>query len=139
VLPVAFANEIKELVESSYQAKHSGNITRLIENSVITGGEISLMTEKQAYDAVARRLNDQAIQMQQQAEANGGINRFEIGDIDISTDYYSPISGDQTMDTLVLTGAVGVTIIYNNNKTADDGYSFIFHQGQWKLKYRAGL
>jgi len=148
VLPVAFLNEIEELVKSSYQTAFSGDVAELIENSVFVVNSSNTTTVKQERDRWLRLMESHITQMRRQAEANGGLKRVEIGGVGISLPSfdamaYSMIVGGPRLDAHRLVGGAGVTLVYNNDKTADGsitlrgngsgGNRVIFHQGRWKL------
>jgi len=100
------------------------------------------MQEIQARDRLTRNVDARITAMRQQAEANGGLKRIEIGKVDISvgTDGDRSIVGGLRINARPLVSTVEVTLVYNNDKTARghltfSGNDLIFHQGRWKLKY----
>jgi len=146
-LPVAFLNEIEELVKSSYQTAFSGDVAGLIESSVILGVYSNTTTVKQERDRLSRLMGAHITQMRQQAEANGGLKRVEIRQVGIGLPSNIDLErlmivGGPRLNANHLMSGVGVTLVYNNDKTAAgditlQGYSygnrFILHQGKWKL------
>jgi len=147
VLPVAFLDEIEELVKSSYQTAFSGDVAELIESSVILGVYSNTTTVKQERDRLSRLMGAHITQMRQQAEANGGLKRVEIRQVgiglpsNIDLERLMIVGGPRLNVNHLMSGA-GVTLVYNNDKTAAgditlQGYShgnrFILHQGKWKL------
>jgi len=143
-LPVAFMNEINELIETCYQAVFSGDVTTIIENSVL-GLYVKVRNPQRVRNQFIGRLERYVQVAQLEAEANGGLKAIEMDDanlrIDDSFSYFINIPNPSITAT---SSAPGVSIRYNNNKISSGhittpGTSLILHQGKWKLLYTQGV